>query len=294
MDFDASISEHARLVEFADLTREAVEPGVAPKLFDRELDRAIAESPLGTHNDRLGRTLVAVESARRGLPIALGLRALVAPELSHNPSEFGCVAIMEAGSDAPVRFGQVADTIVAIGSDDVAIVPAAIAAIAPLQTSSGYPFARVATEDRSQVIAGKAETVRARWELALCAELAGNLSGALQCVTSYLQERRQFGRALASMQALRHRVSEAAVDIESLSSLTLLAAYTGQPDAVRNAAVLGEEVAARLVPDFTQLAGARAFAVEFGLSVWTMRATALRLELATLLAWASASEQAGV
>lgn len=59
---------------------------------------------------------------------------------------------------------------------------------------------------------------------ALCAEAAGAMRGALEMTTQYLATRKQFGRALADNQVLRHRCAEMLVAIETVEAMAYLAA----------------------------------------------------------------------
>ncbi|OLT16459.1 hypothetical protein BJF78_14420 [Pseudonocardia sp. CNS-139] len=91
--------------------------------------------------------------------------------------------------------------------------------------------------------------------------------------------REQFGRPLATFQALRHRLAEAAVSAEATRWLTREAAATGDDRQAALAAWYAADTAAALAPELVQLCGARSFTLEFGLHVFTMRLDGLRLEV---------------
>jgi hypothetical protein len=57
------------------------------------------------------------------------------------------------------------------------------------------------------------------------------------------------------------------------------AAFTGDRIDIDLAVAYAADTAARLAPDLAQMGGARSFALEFGLHVFTMRLEGLRLEL---------------
>jgi alkylation response protein AidB-like acyl-CoA dehydrogenase len=59
----------------------------------------------------------------------------------------------------------------------------------------------------------------------IAAQGIGNARRALHDVKKFLGERRQFGREIASFQALRHRVADHAAAIEAAKALTYVAAY---------------------------------------------------------------------
>ena len=60
--------------------------------------------------------------------------------------------------------------------------------------------------------------------LALCAEAVGALDVVLAMTADYLQQRKQFGQAIATFQALQHRVVDMANEVEQARSITILAA----------------------------------------------------------------------
>ena len=60
--------------------------------------------------------------------------------------------------------------------------------------------------------------------LALCAEAVGAMDVLLAMTVDYLGQRQQFGTAIATFQALQHRVVDMAVEIEQCRSITTLAA----------------------------------------------------------------------
>ncbi len=80
--------------------------------------------------------------------------------------------------------------------------------------------------------AGAVEWTAERWTAAICAEQLGVSAEALRRTTAFLGERKQFGRAIGSFQAVQHRAADAYVDIEAMRSTFLKAAWLlsdGQP-----------------------------------------------------------------
>lgn len=75
-------------------------------------------------------------------------------------------------------------------------------------------------ESRSQVI----ERVMNVGIAAACADGLGAAEGAIAMTAEYIRSRRQFGRTLAENQAVRHRVAEMLVNVESVKSMSMLAA----------------------------------------------------------------------
>lgn len=87
--------------------------------------------------------------------------------------------------------------------------------------------------------------------IALCAEAVGAMSHLIDLTIDYMKQRTQFGRPIASFQALQHRVVDMVVDLEQCRSITIsaVAAY-GTNDQVRKVSMaknligrLGRQVA---------------------------------------------------
>jgi alkylation response protein AidB-like acyl-CoA dehydrogenase len=115
--------------------------------------------------------------------------------------------------------------------------------------------------------------------LALIAEISGNANTAIRRTADHLTSRVQFGRPLASFQALRHRLADSAVSAEATRWLGREAAYQDDARSVARAAWYASTTAAALVPELLQMCGARGFTHEFGLHLFIMRLNCLRLEL---------------
>ena len=76
------------------------------------------------------------------------------------------------------------------------------------------------------------ERARARATLAICAEALGLMESAKALTVDYMKTRKQFGRPLASFQALQHRVADLAIEIEQARSAVINLA--GHADAARD------------------------------------------------------------
>jgi len=122
-------------------------------------------------------------------------------------------------------------------------------------------------------------TVLAAWRTAVAAEAAGLLAGALASVVSYVSDRKQFGRPLATFQALRHRLAEAQVVINGVYWLALKAAGTGDGGDAAMALLHAQDAAKRVNYDFHQMLGAMGMTLEHPLHLWTYRLKALSAEL---------------
>ncbi|MEM7570132.1 MAG: acyl-CoA dehydrogenase family protein [Pseudomonadota bacterium] len=76
------------------------------------------------------------------------------------------------------------------------------------------------TEDAAQTIENALDWGR----LALCAEAVGAMDWLHATTVDYLKQRVQFGRPIATFQALQHRVVDLGIEIEQARSITILAA----------------------------------------------------------------------
>ncbi|WP_170773405.1 acyl-CoA dehydrogenase family protein [Ruegeria lacuscaerulensis] len=68
------------------------------------------------------------------------------------------------------------------------------------------------------------ESVLNAGRLALCAEAVGVMEVLVNMTVDYLKQRTQFGRPIASFQALQHRTVDMAIEMEQCRSITILAA----------------------------------------------------------------------
>ena len=105
--------------------------------------------------------------------------------------------------------------------------------------SSQLSFEAVAVQDADllgPVGAGHALLSRVVDEatVALCGEMLGGMSAAFESTRTYLRDRRQFGVAIGTFQALKHRAARLYVELELARSATMAAARAldaGRPDA---------------------------------------------------------------
>ncbi|MFX8848672.1 acyl-CoA dehydrogenase family protein, partial [Acinetobacter baumannii] len=75
------------------------------------------------------------------------------------------------------------------------------------------------------------EQVRTAGMVAACADGLGSVEAAIQLTSEYVRNRRQFGKPLADNQAVRHKIAEMLVGLESIKSMSLLAAIAyDEPD----------------------------------------------------------------
>jgi alkylation response protein AidB-like acyl-CoA dehydrogenase len=106
------------------------------------------------------------------------------------------------------------------------------------------------------------------------------MRAALDYTVEYLKQRRQFGRAIGSFQAVQHRLAECAILVEGSRWLALEAAWLGAPaETAATAAAYATSAAKQVFGEMHQLSGAIGFTHEHDLHVWSVRLQALKLEL---------------
>lgn len=91
-----------------------------------------------------------------------------------------------------------------------------------------------------EVITDELTKLTAAAAVAVCALQVGGAQAALDRTVAYLQERRQFGRPLGSFQALKHRIADMLVSVETARSISWSAAWAmaqADPEAERHAAM---------------------------------------------------------
>lgn len=226
-----------------------------------------------------------VEQVARALgTVATGALAVVAPALGVSALR-GPVGLTLAlpRDDTPVRFAAVPGKLFMVEHGEAFLCE--VDAAEPLATSWSYPAARVSIGGRRPMGPGSGDRMLAWWRVTLAAEIVGNASACLDVVLAHIKERHQFGRSLATLQALQHRLALLFVQIEGARWLAYRAAWSGAPST--QAALAGaQSVAAgrRTVRECHQICGALGLTTEFDLHMWTMRIRSLCAEAGGLFA----------
>lgn len=210
----------------------------------------------------------------------VGNRMLVLPAASDTASG-RIIAVSDVANLHAVRFAAEADALILIdpARDEVRLVTREHYKAEPIRSKFGYPFAAV-SEERGQRLDGvSAARVRAWWQIAIAAEIGGAARAAVDLTISHLRERVQFGRPIASFQAVQHRLADLHVSIDSVQWTVREAAWHGaQPGLAASAATTACDTAGRVFSETHQLTGAMGFTIEYDLHLWTMRLQALRNE----------------
>jgi alkylation response protein AidB-like acyl-CoA dehydrogenase len=256
--------------------------------YDVALERALDESGFADvaraeEGGPLEAALVVESVARHAGVVAVGAAALVVPALELSAP--GPVALARAEDPGPVRYASHARTLVLDDGDVARVIPLEPGAAEPVPSNFGYPFGALRARPGRGENCGKGsgERLRGWWRVALAAEAAGTMRAALDVTLDYVKQRRQFGRAIGSFQAVQHRLAECHVLAEGSRWLALEAAWQGAPPAAAaRAAAYAAAAGARIFAETHQLSGAIGFTREHDLHVFSMRFVALGLELGGL------------
>jgi alkylation response protein AidB-like acyl-CoA dehydrogenase len=229
--------------------------------------------------------LLVVEEAERShanAPVAA--RALVTPavipgpELPASESAIGLVDLADPTS--LVRYAGHCDTYLILNGFEAWHAPAAEVNVTVVPTRWGYPLGRVALRGGTRLGPGSAAALRAAWQVALAAEMGAAMRQAVALTARYVSERKQFGRPIASFQAVSHRLARAAVEAEGATWLARRAAADMADHAMAATAAAYAAGAARLVAENThQVSGAIGITREYDLVLSTMRLGVLSSEL---------------
>lgn len=256
--------------------------------YDHALDAALEESGFDgamdpeTHEGALVATLIVESIARAAGVTSFAAHAVVARGVSGRVLP-GPVALAGADASAPVRFGAHAKSLLWLDGEEARVVILEDGDAQAVASNFGYPLGRISAEafERSDSLGpGSGERLRSWWRLAIAAEAVGTMSGALDHTVAYLKDRRQFGRAIASFQAVQHRLADCAVRVEGSRLLVYEAAHLRAPEeASACAAAYALESARQIFRETHQLSGAIGFTREHDLHAWSMRLQALGSEL---------------
>lgn len=274
------LARHAGPARAIALAREAA--------YDFELDAAIAEAGFDAAMDPESRagaletTLIVEAAARAANVTSYAAQALVAPAVAGRRLP-GPIALGAGEADAPLRFGAQARSLLWLDGDEARLVSIEQGEARAVPSNFGFPMGRVPGEllRRGESLGvGSGDRLLRWWRLALAAEAVGTMSAALDQTVGYLKERRQFGRTIASFQAVQHRLAECAIRVEGSRLLVYEAAHHRAPEeASACAAAYALESARQIFRETHQLSGAIGFTREHDLHVWSMRLHALGSEL---------------
>ncbi len=274
---DALLDKHTSVERAIELTKRGD--------YDLELEVALQQAGFldlvqGDGTGPLEAALVVEAVARAGGVVCVGASALVAPLTTGKPLP-GPVALARADRTGPVRGAATARSLLVLDGEQARVVAADQGAATPVGSSFGYPVAWLPRLAGESLGPGSGARMRSAWRLAVAVEAVGTMDAALGVTLGYVKQRRQFGRAIGSFQAVQHRLAECAVRLEGSRWLAREAAWRGAPEEATCTAAAHALETAKLVFDEThQLSGAIGYTREHDLHLWSMRLQGLRLELA--------------
>ena len=214
--------------------------------------------------------------ARSPFTVEVALSMLLRPHLDRAIPR--PLAVVENGR--PGRFVDRAKTLIVIDGEEVGIAHPEPAHVEAVESLYAYPMGRVKGALSVQPLpAEQADQVRTWIRVACAAEIAGLMQAAIDATVEHLTVRKQFGRALGTFQALRHRMAECAVLAGGVRRLALKAAWSGDPGEAALAAFHAQDSASKVNYDVHQMTGAMGMTLEMPLHLWTYRMKALLSEL---------------
>ncbi|MEU3300718.1 acyl-CoA dehydrogenase family protein [Streptomyces sp. NPDC006678] len=149
--------------------------------------------------------------------------------------------------------------------------------------ASADPARRLAVPDgRGEVLATGAHVAAAaaravdRARLATAAQALGTGLALLQRTVAYVGQRSQFGVAIGSFQAVKHRLADTLIALEFARPLVLGAALTTAPADIAAAKAAAGDAAYGAARTALQLHGAVGYTEELDLSLWLRKARPLR------------------
>jgi len=156
-------------------------------------------------------------------------------------------------------------------------------AIEPGRPVLRYCLDRVSTQEVLPVRVETASEVLRDQVLLTSAELVGGMAQVLHLTVHHLRRRRQFGRSLAGLQAVKHQLADMYVGVQQARAVVRHAAFScvgarpGQADADVAAATRWTTAAAiGLYERAVQLHGAMGYTWELGVHLYLRRALAVR------------------
>jgi alkylation response protein AidB-like acyl-CoA dehydrogenase len=175
--------------------------------------------------------------------------------------------------------------LVALGRDRIAIVP---------RDAAGLTVTGLATIDRTRRVAelvfenvaigdaieapGLVDRVVAAGRVAIAADTLGACERAIEMAVAYAKQRQQFGRAIATFQAVKHLCAEMVAELEPARSLVWYAAYAfdQRPEEALAMAAHAKahlaEIGTQIVRTATEVHGGIGFTSEHDLHLWFKRA----------------------
>jgi len=261
------------------------------------LGAAVPEADGGLGLDAVALVGLLEEAGRAALPLPLMETAFVAGPLLAAAGETTLVERLVAGDlivaavldgSGLVPYAQVADALIvgdarSIGVDIRQQPTAALVTppqFEPLRSLDGARGPGRVPADAGAALDADAAALRAAWErgvLGAAAQLIGLGRTLLALSADYVKERRQFGVAIGTFQAVKHQLADALLALEFAAPAVLRAAWSldsGAETASRDVAAakaLASDAALQVAATALQVHGAIAYTVEYDLHLYAKR-----------------------
>jgi len=191
----------------------------------------------------------------------------------------GTVGLLRDGEARLVPDADSAEVIVLIApGGSTSVISASDADVEPYETMDRTRrFARVRA-DGGEPLAGDHLAVAERLVTALSAETVGVAQKAMEMAVEYARERKQFGRAIGSYQAVSHRCAQMLLEVEGSRSAAYYAAWCAdaEPDSLPAAASMAKAYSSdagwRVCGSSLQVHGGIGFTWEHDLHFYLKRA----------------------
>ena len=191
----------------------------------------------------------------------------------------GTAGLLRAGEAKLVPDAAEADVIVLCGDESVRLLERSAAEIEPVETMDPTRrYARVRAGDAGEALEGEPGPGIGAALLALSAELTGVAQRAMEMAVEYARDRKQFGRAIGSYQAVSHRCVQMLLEVEGSRSATYFGAWTAdsEPETLELAASMAKAYASdagwRVCTSALQVHGGIGFTWEHDLHFFLKRA----------------------
>jgi alkylation response protein AidB-like acyl-CoA dehydrogenase len=190
----------------------------------------------------------------------------------------GTVGLLSNGDARLVPDADSADVIIVFTRAGGYVIESSAADVEPIETmDSTRRFARVRA-DGGDALAGDGGDAPYRIATAVAAELTGVAQRAMEMAVDYARERKQFGRAIGSYQAVSHRCAQMFLEVEGARSASYYAGWCAdaEPDTVPLAASMAKAYASdagwRVTASSLQVHGGIGFTWEHDLHFFLKRA----------------------
>jgi alkylation response protein AidB-like acyl-CoA dehydrogenase len=251
-----------------------------------ELGRTLTPAPMLGSAVLCGEALLRTgndEACERLLPGIAAGTTLAALAWSDEDWAPGLTA-SETGLDGRAHYvldGDLADVLLAVArtSEGIGLFEVPLGGVRRERVTTLDPTRRLAVVDFASTPARRLDAdgfdlrkPRDTAVVAVAAEQVGAAARALELTVEYTKQRRQFGRAIGSFQALKHRMADVHVHVEAARSALYAALVDGDAEAVTTAKVVCSEAFSHAAAEMVQLHGGIAITWEHDAHLYFKRA----------------------